>query len=368
MNQTEAAQLVEQGVPVLDGTFKQLSDIYLLHEEGYLPIRGFQGAKDVQSVAGTMHLSTGEPWSIPIVFPVSDALATSLSGKERFLVKDQDKFAALITIEDIFEIDKDHYAKNVFRTDDKAHPGVDWLTNAGEKSIAGSVDVIDGWELRIDGGLPMSPRKVRAEIESRGWKNVVGFQTRNPIHRAHEFMTKTALELADGLVIHPLMGDTKSDDIPVDVRLKCYRVLIDKYYSKDHTLLAGFPAWMRYGGPREAVFHVQVRKNYGITRLIVGRDHAGVGNYYGPFDAQNIFSEFQPGELGADPIFFNIVFYSRVTGDMASPKTAPSSAKEDTFHLSGTKVREMLRNGERPPPEFTRPEVAEILVEAFKES
>lgn len=362
----DAAALLEKNPPAVDATFKQLSDLFLLAEDGYAPVRGFLSGAEVTHVAETMHLTTGEPWSIPIIFPVSEEMAKSLHKAEHVVLTDTSGApAGFIEIEDIFKLDKGHYARHVFRTEDSAHPGVAWLEESGGYSLAGPVQTFPDWRLDIPGGLPFSPREVKAIIAERGWKTVVGFQTRNPIHRAHEFITKIALETADGLVIHPLLGETKSDDTPVDVRLACYHALIDNYYSPDHALLAGFPAWMRYAGPREAIFHAQVRKNYGITHFIVGRDHAGVGDYYGPFDAQRIFSEFQPGELGIEPVFFNFVHYCKVCGAMASPKTCPHGKEHHVF-LSGTAVRQMLSEGKLPPAEFSRPEVAKILVEAAK--
>lgn len=356
--------LLGENSVVVDASFKQLSDLYLLAEGGYSPIRGFLSSSDVKSVTERMRLTSGEPWSIPIIFPVDEELAKSLSKRERLILKDETgSLAGVLHIEEIFKIDKSSYSQHVFRTEDSAHPGVDWLRNSGDFSLAGSVETFENWKFNLPGELLFSPREVKAETIKRGWKKVVGFQTRNPIHRAHEFVTKVALETADGLVIHPLLGETKSDDTPVEVRLACYRSLLENYYSSHHTLLAGFPAWMRYAGPREAIFHAQVRKNYGVTHFIVGRDHAGVGNYYGPFDAQQIFSEFDVGELGIEPIFFDMVHYCRACGQMTSPKTCPHSKEEQVF-LSGTAVRAMLAEGKLPPDEFTRSEVAKILVEA----
>jgi sulfate adenylyltransferase len=344
--------------------FKQLSDLYLLGHDGYLPVRGFLGSREVRHVAEKMHLTTGEPWSVPVIFPVSEADAAALRGADEVEVQDAaGRAAARIRIEEIFRLDKSHYARHVFRTEDPQHPGVAWLLGAGDYSIAGTVELVTGWQFELPGDLPFSPKEVRRLIAERGWKKVVGFQTRNPIHRAHEFVTKVALETADGLVIHPLLGETKSDDIPAEVRLRCYRALVDNYYSPAHTLIAGFPAWMRYAGPREAIFHAQVRRNYGITHLIVGRDHAGVGKYYGPFDAQKIFSEFAPGELGIEPIFFDTVHYCRKCGGMTSPKTC-SHGPEHHVSLSGTAVRKMLSEGQTLPPEFSRPEVARILLKS----
>ena len=302
-----ASALLQDNPVTLAATFRHLSDLYLLSEGGYHPVERFLPANEVSHVCEKMHLTTGEPWSIPIIFPVSEEQANSLKAVEHVILTDGGKPAGVLHIQEIFKIDKPHYSKHIFRTEDPAHPGVDWLAGAGDYSLAGTVETFPDWQLDIPGGLPFSPSQVRAQIAELGWKKVVGFQTRNPIHRAHEFVTKIALETADGLVVHPLLGETKSDDTPAEVRLACYSVLIDNYYSPKHTLLAGFPAWMRYAGPREAVFHAQVRKNYGITHFIVGRDHAGVGKYYGPFDAQEIFSEFGRDELGIEPIFFDFV-------------------------------------------------------------
>ena len=359
----QADAIKASGAPSYQASFRQLSDLYLLAEGGYNPVQGFLNAKDTSSVAETMHLTSGEPWSIPIIFPIDADAKQRIGSSSQIILNDGDVVAGILNVEEIFEIGKAHYAKNVFRTQDGEHPGVAWLRDAGEFSVAGTVEVAADWKFDIPGTLPISPRETRAVIAEKGWKKVVGFQTRNPIHRAHEFCTKIALETADGLVIHPLLGETKVDDTPAEVRLACYDVLVKNYYPAGHATLAGFPAWMRYAGPREAVFHAQVRKNYGITHFIVGRDHAGVGDYYGPFDAQHIFSEFAAGELGVDVIFFDFVHFCKKCGGMASTKTCPHP-KEDHVHLAGRAVRQMLREGKTPPPEFTRPEIAEILIKA----
>lgn len=359
--------LLASSVPSHGATFRQLSDLYLLAEGGYEPIQGFLNSTDTDAVCRTMHLTSGAPWSIPVIFPIDREARDRIGSSEQVVLMDGDKPAGLLQVEEVFPIRKDLYADTVFRTQDEAHPGVDWLHSAGDYSVAGAVQRCSDWTLDLPGALPFSPREVAALVTAKGWETVVGFQTRNPIHRAHEFCTKIALETADGLVIHPLLGETKSDDTPVEVRLACYEVLLRNYYPAEHSMLAGFPAWMRYAGPREAIFHAQVRKNYGITHFIVGRDHAGVGDYYGPFDAQKVFSEFRPGELGVEPIFFDFVHYCRVCGGMASKKTCPH-APDQHIHLAGRAVRQMLRAGEIPPSEFTRPEVAQILVAAARES
>ena len=353
--------------PFINATFRQLSDLYLLAEGGYEPIGGFLNERDTVAVCKTMHLTTGEPWSIPIIFPVDAETRAEIGRAESVLLLDGGEPAGSLWIEDIFRIDKELFADSVFTTRDPEHPGVGWLDGAGDYSIAGTVQIRSGWTLDVRGGLAISPGETRALIAAAGWHKVVGFQTRNPIHRAHEFCTKIALETADGLVIHPLLGETKPDDTPVEVRLACYQVLLRNYYPRDRVLLAGFPAWMRYAGPREAVFHAQVRKNYGITHFIVGRDHAGFGDYWGPYDAQEIFSDFEPGELGVETVFFDGVYFCRVCEGMASTRTCPHPA-EHHVQLKGRELRRMLRQGRIPPTEITRPEVAEILVAAARES
>ena len=350
--------------PVIAATRSQLSDLYLLAEGGFAPLAGFLNERETRSVCASMHLSSGEPWGIPIIFPIDSETRARVGSADSALLLDGDRAAGILRVEEVFRIDKDQYADTIFRTADTAHPGVAWLEGAGDYSVAGTFEPAQGWTLENPSGLSSSPREVAEQVAETGWHTVVAFQTRNPIHRAHEFCTKIALETADGLVIHPLVGTTKADDIPVEVRMACYRALIDNYYRASRTLLAGFPAWMRYAGPREAIFHAQVRKNYGITHFIVGRDHAGVGDYYGPFDAQKIFSEFAPGELGIEPVFFDFVHFCRTCGAMASAKTCPHPP-DHHVQLRGRDLRAMLREGEYPPVEITRPEVAEVLVAAM---
>lgn len=328
----------------------------------FSPLEGFLGKEDTLSVLESMCLKTGLPWTIPVLFSVDTAVADTLElGQEVALKDDYNQIIAVMNIAEKFQLDKKYLAEKVYRTTETAHPGVAYTFSTGDVYLAGQLKVahsrpVDHQEYNL------SPLETRAAFKERGWKRIVAFQTRNPIHRAHEYLTKCALEMCDGLLIHPLMGTTKSDDIPGDIRMKCYEVLLDKYYPKEHVMLSIMPVNMRYAGPREAVMHAIIRKNYGCTHFIVGRDHAGVGNYYGSYDAHYIFEEIDPAALGITPLFFEHAFFSKRTNDMATKKTCPGSSEEHVF-LSGTKVREMLANGEAPPVEFTRPEVAQILIE-----
>jgi sulfate adenylyltransferase len=344
---------------------RQAADLELLAVGGFSPLRGFQGSDDWRRVVDEMRLANGLPWSIPITL----ATEADAADGDRLALRDSDgRLLGVIDIEEVFERDLEREARHVYRTTDAQHPGVAALNEEGTRCLAGPVRAVD-LPQHPDAFRPylLPPAASRAAFAERGWKTIVGFQTRNPIHRAHEYITKAALESVDGLFIHPLVGETKSDDIPADVRMRCYEVLIDHYYVPAHVLLAINPAAMRYAGPREAIFHALIRKNYGCTHFIVGRDHAGVGDYYGTYDAQEIFSEFDPQELEIEPMMFEHSFYCKLTKGMATSKTSPAGP-EDRVFLSGTKVREMLRAGERPPEEFTRPEVADILIQAMRES
>jgi sulfate adenylyltransferase len=344
---------------------RQVADLELLAIGGFSPLRGFQGSDDWRRVVDEMRLADGLPWSIPITL-ASDAEA---AVGDRLGLRDAGgRLLGVIDVEEVFERDLEREARHVYRTTDAEHPGVAALNAEGARCVAGPVRAVDlpGHSEAFKPYL-LPPAASRAAFSDRGWKTIVGFQTRNPIHRAHEYITKAALESVDGLFIHPLVGETKSDDIPADVRMRCYEVLLEHYYVPDHVMLAINPAAMRYAGPREAIFHALIRKNYGCTHFIVGRDHAGVGDYYGTYDAQEIFSEFDPQELEIEPMMFEHSFYCKLTKGMATSKTSPAGP-EDRVFLSGTKVREMLAAGQRPPEEFTRPEVADILIAAMQES
>ena len=329
-------------------TARQASDFELLANGGFAPLQGFMGSDDWRSVCENMRLTSGQIWPIPITLQadldVSEGDVVELSapnGKE----------LGRLTVEEVWERDVDLAAENVYRTTDDEHPGV-------EGNYLG--DFAPYFTRRYQ-----TPAESRKAFADRGWKRIVAFQTRNPIHRAHEYLTKAALEICDGLYIHPLIGETKKGDIPADVRMRCYEVLMDNYYHPEHVMLGVNPGKMHYAGPREAVLHAIIRRNYGCTHFIVGRDHAGVGDYYGTYDAQRIFDDIDLNELGITPLFFEHTFWCHECEGMGSAKTCPHPSESHLF-LSGTKVREMLANGEKPPHEFSRDEVAEILIDAFR--
>jgi sulfate adenylyltransferase len=286
------------------------------------------------------------------------------AGETAALVDENDKLLGLIEVSEVYNYDVDTEAQGTLGTADDAHPGVQYLKGLSGGYVAGRVHVLALPTYDFANEYRLTPRETRVLFKARGWKSVVAFQTRNPIHRAHEYLTKCALEIVDGLLIHPLVGETKSDDVPARVRMRCYEALLKDYYPKERVALAVYPQAMRYAGPREAMFHALLRKNYGCTHFIVGRDHAGVGNFYGSFDAQVFLSSFDPAEIGIQPLLFEHAFWDKRAGAMASTKTSAARTPEEKVFLSGTKVREMLSNGERPPIEFTRPEVADILIEA----
>ena len=345
-----------------------LSDLELIGNGAFSPLTGFMGEADYRGVLDGMRLASGLPWSIPVTLAVSADDADRLAiGGDVALVDADERIVGILELAEKYRYDKAQEAQQVFRTTEEAHPAVARIMAAGDVYLAGDVSVLAGPLDPPFAEFRRTPAQTRAIFAEKGWRRVVGFQTRNPIHRAHEYLTKVALETVDGLMIHPLVGDTKSDDIPAAVRMRAYQTLLADYYPRDRTLLSVYPAAMRYGGPREAIFHAIARKNYGCTHFIVGSDHAGVGSYYGTYDAQKIFDEFEPGELGITPLFFEHTFWCHACEGMASYKTCPHGDDQHLI-LSGTKVRELLSNGEMPPPEFSRPPVAQILIEAYRES
>ncbi|MEG4146127.1 sulfate adenylyltransferase [Microcoleus sp. Pol12B5] len=344
---------------------RSISDLQMIAIGALSPLKGFMNEADYRSVVKQMRLSNGLPWSVPITLSVTEEVAAPLkTGTLVRLDSPSGKFVGLLELAEKYHYSKEEEALNVYRTDDLKHPGVQVVDKSGPVNLAGDIWLL---ERGLDPRFPqyqIDPAKSRMLFTEKGWKSIVGFQTRNPIHRAHEYIQKCALETVDGLFLHPLVGTTKDDDIAADVRMRCYEILLEKYYPKDRVILAINPAAMRYAGPREAIFHALIRKNYGCTHFIVGRDHAGVGDYYGTYDAQYIFDEFEPGELGIVPMKFEHAFYCTLTEQMATTKTSPSTP-EQRVHLSGTKVREMLRAGKLPPPQFSRPEVAAELAKAM---
>ena len=342
------------------------SDLVMIAIGGFSPISGFMGQEDYLGVVEKMRLANGTPWSVPVTLSVSEKVAEPLEIGNLIRLDDPNgRFVGVLKLAEKYSYDKKHEAINVYRTDEDKHPGVKVIYDQGGINLAGEVWLLEREDHPQFPEYQIDPAPSRAMFKERGWKTVVGFQTRNPIHRAHEYIIKCALEIVDGLFLHPLVGATKSDDIPADVRMRCYEIMMENYFPQERVILAINPSAMRYAGPREAIFHALIRKNYGCTHFIVGRDHAGVGDYYGTYDAQEIFGEFQPEELGITPLKFEHAFYCTRTEQMATAKTSPAT-KEERIHLSGTKVRAMLREGKTPPPQFSRPKVAEELAKAMK--
>lgn len=346
---------------------RELLDLELLAVGAFSPLTGYMTSADYRAVVETMHLASGAPWSLPITLAVSAETASSLKEGAPVVLRDEAGEArAILDLREKYTYDRAHEARNVYGTEEVRHPGVRALYEQGDILLGGPIWLLTTPRMNPFPQYSSTPAQARAAFAARGWKTIVGFQTRNPVHRAHEYIQKCALEVVDGLFLHPLVGETKEDDIPADVRMRCYDVLMAGYYPPARALLGTFPARMRYAGPREAIFHALVRRNYGCTHFIVGRDHAGVGNFYDTYAAQRIFSEFAPGELGITPLFFEHTFYCHACGAMASSKTCPHDDDQHVI-LSGTKVRTMLRGGQTPPREFSRPEVAAVLIAAMRE-
>lgn len=355
-----------KNLPTLTLSIRNLADLECIATGVYSPLEGFVDEQEYNSIVKDMRLTNGLAWSIPVTLQISESVADQYKlDSEIALAHPNGDILAVMTITSKFKPDQNFEAQKVYQTTEDAHPGVKAMLQEGEVYLGGPIQLINSISQTDFLSYRLTPEATRAEFARREWNSVVAFQTRNPIHRAHEYITKIALELVDGLFINPLVGQTKSDDIPAKVRMQCYQVLMEKYYPQNRVFLGVFPAAMRYAGPREAIMHAIARQNYGCTHFIIGRDHAGVGDYYGTYDAQYIFDEFTQDELKITPLKFEHAFYCTRTQSMATAKTSPSS-KGERIHLSGTKVRQMLRNGQTPPPEFSRPEVAEILVSSMK--
>lgn len=355
-------------LPAVRLSSRETSDLIMMGIGAFSPLTGFMGGEDYTQVVNHMHLKDGTLWPIPITVSISQDQAESLPvGKQAALVDDESgELMGSMIVEEKYTYDKKHEARMVFKTDEEAHPGVAKIYAQEDILLAGPVKVFSEGPYPVQFGSHYGrPAETRAIFRDRGWSSVAAFQTRNPIHRSHEYCTKIALEVTDGLLIHPLVGKLKADDIPADIRMKCYEVLLKHYFPQERVVLKVYPMEMRYGGPREAVLHAIFRQNYGCSHLIVGRDHAGVGNYYGPFDAQTIFDEFDPKELHIKPLKIDWTFWCHKCDGMASMKTCPHG-KEDRVLISGTDLRQQLSQGKKPPKEFSRPEVAEILIDYYK--
>jgi len=355
-----------RGLPTIRLTAVQHSDLICLATGVFSPLTGFVGRADYESILDAMRLADGTVFSIPVTLAVSSDDAKAVRGASTIaLAEPGGAVVATMDVTEQFSYVKQREAAAIYRTTESAHPGVARLYGQGDVLLAGPITLIDRPTGEPFADFRRDPIETRRQFAERGWRRVVGFQTRNPVHRAHEYIQKAALEICDGLLLNPLVGETKDDDISAATRMASYQVLLEHYYPKGRVLLSVYPAAMRYAGPREAVFHAIARKNYGCTHFIVGRDHAGVGSYYGTYDAQKIFDEFQPGELGITPLFFEHTFFCRTCGSMASEKTCPHDPASRVT-LSGTQVRTMLRSGQVPPPEFSRPEVAAVLIEGMR--
>jgi sulfate adenylyltransferase len=348
---------------------RQLSDLIMLAMGAFSPLKGFMGREDYEGVVHEMRLKGRLLWPIPITLPVSNRGADTIKEGQKVALVSREHNSDIIAsmlVEEKFSYDKKAEAVGVFGTDDPNHPGVKSLYEQGDVYLGGRVKVFS------EGDYPQKfpefarPAETRAIFAEKGWRTIAAFQTRNPMHRSHEYLSKIALEVCDGLLIHPIVGKLKPGDIPAEVRMECYRVLLKNYYPKDRVVLKVYPMEMRYAGPREAILHAIIRQNFGCSHLIVGRDHAGVGNYYEPFDAQKIFDTLSPGDLYIQPLKLDSTFWCQKCGSMASAKTCPHS-DGDHLMVSGTRLREMLARGERPPEQFSRKEIVDILIKYYRD-
>jgi sulfate adenylyltransferase len=346
---------------------RQLSDVEMIAVGAFSPLEGFMGKKDYESVISSERLANGLPWTIPVTLAVTKDQAKEVGWSDEVALTDTDgRIVAVLELEEVFSYNREREAQCVLSTTSDLHPSVQYLKRVGDQCLAGKVHVLRRPDHGSFASYVLDPKQTRSLFKRRGWRRIVAFQTRNPVHRAHEYILRCALETVDGLLLHPLVGETQEEDVPAEVRMRCYLALLQVALPPERIVLSVYPAAMRYAGPREAVFHAIARKNYGCSHFVVGRDAAGVGNFYGTYDAQKKFFDFEPDELGIEPMCFAASFYCRKCGAMASEKTCKHPA-EDRLTLSGTKVREMLRGGQDLPVEFTRPEVAEILRQSYSQ-
>jgi len=353
------------GLPAFTLNSREASDLEMIAVGAMSPLMGFMNQADYEGVVSNMRLANGTLWPLPVMLatkPGDDGSKWKV-GSEIALKHEDGTVLGVMKLESNWKPNKQKELTECFKGDEK-HPAWDYLNSVGDCYLGGPIEVANLPQYDKFNERRLTPAQTRAAFAEKGWKTISAFQTRNPIHRAHEYLTKVALEQTDGLLLHPLMGDTKSDDVPSDVRMECYVALLSKYYPLDRTMLAVYPQAMRYGGPREAVLHAICRQNYGCTHIIIGRDHAGAGSYYGTFDAQQIFDGLKPNDLNIQTMRFEHSFWCKLSGSMATTKSSPATPEQRIF-LSGTKVREMLASGIRPPDEFTRPEVADILIAAY---
>src|SRR6266852_4383522 len=363
---SERERLIQAAVdmPALRLNARDISELEMIAIGAYSPLEGFLDRSDYNSVCVRMRLTNGVAWPIPVTLSITNEQASKFRQFQDVALYQDDHLLAILHLAEKYRYYKEREAELVYRATDAAHPGVRTLYDQGEWLLGGKISLINRPRNPAFPAYRRDPAETRALFQEPGWRRVVAFQTRNPVHRAHEYIQKCALEIADGLLLHPLVGETKADDLPADVRLESYEAILAGYYPAARTILSILPAAMRYAGPREAVFHALIRKNYGCSHFIVGRDHAGVGNYYGSYDAHHIFADFDPAKLGVTPIFFEHTFFCRACDSMASSKTCPHGS-DSHVTLSGTKVRQMLQAGQMPPREFSRPEVAKVLIEAM---
>jgi sulfate adenylyltransferase len=354
-------------LPKITLNARQLSDVELIAVGAFSPLEGFMGERDYLSVLQHERLANGLPWTIPVTLAVTADQAQEAGRAADIALNNEDgETVAILHLNEVFSYDRDYEARSVLLTISDTHPGVRYLQTAGDYCLAGPISALRRPDRGVFSNYLLDPRETRYLFEHRGWTRIVAFQTRNPVHRAHEYILKCALETVDGLLLHPLVGATREEDVPAEVRLRCYLALMENALPENRCVLSVYPAAMRYAGPREAIFHAIARKNYGCTHFVVGRDHAGVGNFYGPFDAQKKFLQFDASELGIAPICFDATFYCKKCGSVASEKTCPHTV-DDRLVLSGTKVRELLRGGHNLPAEFTRAEVGELLRIAYQD-